>query len=221
MQPWLEAAVDLFLGAQCVSCQVPGASLCRACHEIVTTAVPELIERPGLDLPVVAASDYRPVLEHVIPAFKDEGALQLQPVLAQCLAAAVLAFEPPPETMLVPIASSPRNVRRRGIDHGRRLAAGVAQRTGFTWSSLLTRRDVGQSQRGLNRQARSTQLVGLLSAQPTPYPVIIVDDVVTTGSSLKEALRAHEAVGNRVYAAAVIANADRHLVPQPHKFQPG
>ena len=49
------------------------------------------------------------------------------------------------------------------------------------------------------------------AAMPRVGGVVVCDDVITTGSSLKEAIRALTSQGVDVTGAAVIANADKNL----------
>ncbi|MFD0866669.1 ComF family protein, partial [Tessaracoccus lubricantis] len=114
MLTYLHTAADLLLGATCPGCDSPGWGLCRACTRQLSTP-PEFIQR-GLDVPVVAACQYRPVLERVIPRHKDDGALHLSGALGDLLARAVVALGPSPGTVLVPVPSRPAAVRERGFD---------------------------------------------------------------------------------------------------------
>lgn len=206
----LDAAAHLFLGSVCPGCRLPAWSLCASCSRLLVTAVPRRVRRPTLDgVPVVCANDYRPLVEHLVPAFKDDGALHLGRVLAARLAAAVAALQPGPETVLVPVPSLAAKVRSRGHDHGRRLAAGASRRTGLRWAPLLARSGSGMDQRELGRTGRSRNVVGTMRARPCGAPVVLCDDVVTTGASLAEAVRAVTCAGDQVAGIAVIGDADR------------
>lgn len=207
MKVFLDAAADLLLGATCPGCAVPGWGLCAGCRDQLA-GPPEQIDR-GVPVPVVAACQYRPILEHVIPRYKDDGALHLCGPLGDLLARAVRALAPPSQALLVPIASRPAAVRERGFDHARRLAAHAARRTGLGHRALLTRRPSGEDQLGLGRSQRGLNLAGAMRAAPAPLPVVIVDDVATSGASLREAFRALREAGNQVVGAAVIAQAEK------------
>ncbi|WP_461109212.1 ComF family protein [Tessaracoccus terricola] len=206
----LDAAAHLFLGSVCPGCRLPSWSLCRGCRTLLADPAPRAVRRGGLEgVTVLAANDYRPLLEHLVPAFKDDGALHLERVLGHRLAVAVAALQPPPGAVLVPVPSLASKVRARGYDHGRRLAAVAARRTGLRWRPLLVRATTGQDQRVLGRQGRSRNVAGSMRARPSSAPVVLCDDVCTTGSSLAEALRALRSVGAEVHGIAVVGDADR------------
>ena len=72
----------------------------------------------------------------------------------------------------------------------------------------MRRRVDGADQEGLSRRERAANLAGSMQATFSPAPVIVVDDVVTTGASLSETVRSLTAVGVAVLGAAVVADAD-------------
>lgn len=210
MVTFLDAASHLFLGSVCPGCGLPSWSLCRPCAQALRASPPRRVQRPGLaGVPVVAANDYRPLVEHLVPAFKDDGALHLAKVLAARLAAAVVALDPPPDAVLVPVPSLAAKVRARGLDHGRRLAAGAATLTGLRWVPLLARAASGVDQRQLGRRGRRSNVARSMRARRGGAPVVLCDDVITTGASLLEALRAVSCTGDEVVGIAVVGDADR------------
>lgn len=159
-------------------------------------------------MPTWAANPYRPELARLIPAFKDDGAWVLARVLSRRLAVAVAACRPPAGTFLVPVPSRPAAVRRRGIDHTWVLARRAARELGIGAARLLRRRDGGDAQRTQGRAGRQ-QLSGTrFLARTCRSPVILVDDVVTTGTSLAVSCEALTRNGTTVVAAAVIGDAN-------------
>jgi predicted amidophosphoribosyltransferase len=103
--------------------------------------------------------------------------------------------------VLVPVPSARRAVRARGHDPARRIALAAARelrRIGTparVAAVLRQRRDVAD-QAGLNSRQRLENLAGALAAVPgggrllVGGPVVLVDDLMTTGASLAEAARA-------------------------------
>ena len=209
MKNLIDAAAHLFLGAACPGCHSPALALCTSCRLALSQEAPHIASRPMLDVPLVAANDYRPLLERLVPAMKDDGALHLVDELAARLAVSVAELLPEPDVVLVPVPSLRSAVRARGYDHGRRLAAATARRLGLGWRPLLTRTGPGGDQRVLSRGDRRRNVAGSMRARSLAGPVVVCDDVVTTGSSLAEAVRALRAAGNEVLGAAVVGDADR------------
>ena len=218
---FLDAAADLLLGAGCPSCRTPSLGVCPSCAAILRQELPHGVRRPGLHTAVVAAATYRPLLERIIPRFKDDGAWGLARFLADLLARSVSRHDPPPGILLVPVPSRAEAVRRRGLDHGRVLARGAAMRLGIGWAALLSRTPGGLGQRSLDRRGRLALSATGFHVRATARPVLLVDDVITTGATLRSAAEALEQAGVRVTGAAVIADADTpHLTKQPcHPFK--
>jgi len=101
----------------------------------------------------------------------------------------------PPDTVVtwVPMPESRR--RERCIDHGKALAEAAASRLGLPCRPLLLRLDTrDKPQATLSREAREANLSGAFSpAGKMDFPVLLVDDVLTTGTTARrcaEALRA-------------------------------
>ncbi|MGV9246563.1 ComF family protein [Streptomyces sp. NPDC003710] len=133
--------------------------------------------------------------------------------------------------VLVPVPSARRAVRARGHDPTRRIAlaaAGELRRTGTSArvvTALRQRREVAD-QSGLGSRQRLDNLAGALEVAEggvrllADGPVILVDDLMTTGASLAEAARAvRAALGHprkrdmEVYArAAGEARGERRTV---------
>lgn len=163
-----------------------------------------------MGLPLVAANDYRPYLNKLIPVFKDDGSLQLSPLLSRRLAMALWCLEVPAGTCLVPVPSLKSAVRRRGVDHAAMLAASAGRLLKLPWRAHLGRELRGLDQRSLDAAGRQVNVSGSMRARGHPGAIVIVDDVCTTGASLAEAARALTEAGATVLGGAVVADADRY-----------
>ncbi|WP_282083566.1 ComF family protein [Streptomyces tendae] len=120
----------------------------------------------------------------------------------------------PGPVLLVPVPSARGAVRARGHDPARRIAlvaAGELRRTGVSArvSAVLRQRYAVADQSGLDARRRLANLAGALAVAPggggllRGGPVVLVDDLMTTGASLAEAARAVRAAR----AAAVESGA--------------
>jgi predicted amidophosphoribosyltransferase len=127
--------------------------------------------------------------------------------------------------VLVPAPSAARANRERGLDAGRTLARSAARRHSrvdprpIVVRSWLRQRIPVRDQSGLDAGERADNLAGALlarwPAKPRPRDaVIVVDDVVTTGATLTEAVRALRAAGVDVVGAATVAATTRLHPPR-------
>ncbi len=232
-----DAVTDLLLGGTCVGCARPGRLLCAGCAaDLPRAAVPAWPDPapPGL-APGWVAGEYAGLLRTLVLGHKERRLLGLTPALGGLLATAVVAASGGPvprpaapgvqvTTLLVPVPSRPASVRARGHDPTWALTARAAallrgQGRPVLARRLLVSRPGVRDQAGLDAAARAANLAGSMAcpthrlrslARRLPRAVVIVcDDVVTTGSTAREAQRALEAVGLPVFAVAAVAATRR------------
>jgi predicted amidophosphoribosyltransferase len=154
----------------------------------------------------------------VISAHKERQALALTSLLAERLALSVhgllasKAYAVRTSTIvLVPIPSASSTIRRRGFDATASMARVAARRLRFRYQlrvrSALTQARRVVDQAGLGATARQENLAGAfrLRRPISAATAVLVDDLVTTGSSLTEAARALRAAGIIVLGAATVA----------------
>ena len=214
-------AADLVLGARCAGCGRPGLGACAACTAAVRGSPPLLVAGLPDALPVVyAGGAYTGELRRLLLAAKERNGLGLVPLLGERLAAAVAAWALEEGSglpvVLVPVPTAPAQVIARGVDLTAalaRVAARRLRRAGLpvrTWAGLrLCRRPQDQSE--LGRSGRLANLVGAFTvARALPMgQVVVVDDIVTTGATLREAVRACAAGGCVPAAGATVAATAR------------
>jgi len=222
------AALDLLLGSRCAGCDLPGPVLCAGCR-------PAVLPRPTIRWPdppppelaaagVVpwAGGSYVDPLRLLLVAYKDRDRAGLVRPLAQSLAVTVeaalaRAVDADGWVELVPVPSSAASVRRRGRDVVGDLARRAARRLRLRGVRVrtvprlhLARRVADQA--GLTASGRAANLHGALQVRRlgrARCPVVVVDDVLTTGATAAEAARALRACGIRVLAVAVVAATPR------------
>ncbi|MCE7082379.1 ComF family protein [Streptomyces sp. ST2-7A] len=217
---WPEELVSLMLPAACAGCAGRGALLCGSCRGLLTREGPHRIrprpEPPGLP-PVLAAAVYADQTRAVLLAHKERGRLPLAGPLGVALAGAVSAAvsaapdwaRPRPGELLwlVPVPSERAAVARRGHDPVLRIARAAAaclrrSGRGARVVPCLGRDRAVADQVGLGSAERWENLTGALVAGRPPAsaaagrgPVVLVDDLITTGATLAEAARALREAG--------------------------
>jgi predicted amidophosphoribosyltransferase len=205
----VDALAELILGSSCPGCQTPAFGICQSCQTLLLYSRPVHASSGGI--PVVAGGHYAGILREVILTAKERRGLGCLPVLSRLLARAI-AEVAEPGSILVPVPTAPARIAERGIDLPLDTALGAARSLGRQGLPLrvipalrLTRVPADQS--GLGPSARADNVAHSMrwKRRPATSPVIIVDDLVTTGSTLAEAVRACATAGVQVQAAACLA----------------
>lgn len=96
-----------------------------------------------------------------------------------------------PEGLIVPLPTATKRVRQRGYDQAVLIARNLAKRTGNEYASLFIRHGK-QRQLGQSRTVRQVQLSKAfslrgLAAVARQTPLILIDDVLTTSSTVEAA----------------------------------
>lgn len=177
----LHAVVPARCGICGAGCAV-GEPVCRGCGRALAKAA-TFGEHflPGLDF-AWAAFEHTATARRLVAAAK----YRARPGLLD-FALEELGDRVPQELLsgaaVVPVPADPWRSRRRGFD----LAARIAERlANLTDSRVIDglRRKSGPSQAGTGRRERLASKVPVWATEPLPPRVALIDDVVTTGTTL-------------------------------------
>jgi predicted amidophosphoribosyltransferase len=217
------ALADLVLPASCVGCGAAGGPLCRPCAREVW-AGPGVAAAVG-PLPCLAAGPYEGVLRDAILHYKERGRRGLAGFLGATLGRAVSAGWPDPAAgpvVLVPVPGTAKSIRARQGDHMLRLARHAERylrSNGYPVAVVrpLRARPKADSA-GLDREQRAAAARHAFAPRSgwsarlrvlgelTDYgAVVLVDDVLTTGSTLAAVASVLSGVGVPVTFAATLA----------------
>lgn len=108
---------------------------------------------------------------------------------------------------LIPVPLSPARLRERGYNQCELLAKALSRQTGIPVLPLLRRTRDTVSQTTLTGEQRLKNLIGSMQSLPLAEGgrFLVLDDVITTGSTMLECARALRAVGAaQVYGWAVL-----------------
>lgn len=175
----------------CVICRLPVQSteaLCKSCHASYSRAW------------CVAAHEGS--IRRLISDFKFERVKAAGQLLGSLLADATP--ELPADVTIVPVPTVAQHIRQRGYDHCALIARSFADAKKVQYAEVLSRQS-SATQRGAGRRDRLTQAKNAFAvARPVTGTVVLVDDVFTTGATLRYAAeKVREAGASDVWIAIV------------------
>jgi predicted amidophosphoribosyltransferase len=229
----LKKLLDLLVPSRCAACGARGEPCCARCAGAWGSAA-EVTRAPTTGLVrVFALARYRGVARRLLIAYKERGRRDLAEPLGRALAEALVvlpsqrasaasaraarAIRPARTICLVPAPSRSSAARVRGGPHVERLAneaASVLAARGIEVAVAPALELAGDARDavGLGREQRVANLAGRLrfreAGRPPPgYPIVVLDDVVTTGATAAACARALAAEGFTVSAVLTLLAA--------------
>ena len=213
---WLNNALQTILPLRCTICGAAGALICSVCQADLPvlkstcrrcgaslaktnnqTHCGECISAPPHYHLTLSPFAYRPPINQLIAALKYQRRLSLVPLLANSLARHVELYASSVDALLpVPLHAS--KLRQRGFNQALELARPLAR--GFGLPLMLhtvERQRATPSQLSLHADERQRNVRNAFRVrQPCHYKrIAIVDDVMTTGSTVNEIARLLVQVG--------------------------
>ncbi len=208
--------VDAVFPVRCAGCGARGGAVCGAC-------APSLTFAPAMPAPTFvddwfACFVYEGVARELVARIKYRNARAVLPWFADAIAnGARQRWHGDARVECVTWAPTTATHRRaRGFDHAELLARAVARRL-YVPSRALLVRSSRDSQTGLAYAMRSAGPV-FRARVASPAAVLLVDDVATTGATLRAAARALREGGAARVLAATIA---RTPPPTRRSARPG
>jgi ComF family protein len=210
----LESLLDLLLPPRCGGCHLPGSWLCGVCRRRIRR-LEEPCRRCGAELDSArdgcgcrsrlhalarlrSAVAYEGPVESLVQRFKYDGWRRLAAPLAVLLAERVL-LEGLAASHVVPVPLHPQRRRQRGFNQAELLARELRRRTGLQEpAGRLIRVRPTVPQVGKDRLHRWENVRGAFAWRGPPLegrPLMVVDDVATTGATLEACASALKAGG--------------------------
>lgn len=205
----LAHALSLLAPPLCWSCGAPAPEhdpLCRDCRRSLRW----LGSRPFVldGLITWAPIAYEGPARALVRALKFRGAVGV----ADAMAAQIAANAQPAllrDATLVPMPLHRARARRRGFNQAERIASALAARRDLELADCLVREGSRATQVGRDRAERITGIEGAIAvrrgAALPRTPIVLVDDVTTTGATLAACARVLRGRGASVHAAIAYA----------------
>ena len=194
---------DLLFTPRCLGCQTIGRHICHTC---LTQLSPRQFELPESKLHVWAAGTYEGWLRDAIVRLKTGSRGQVFGL------ARLLSEQLPDNCRIVSVPTSRQKVKERGFDSMALMCRQITQlRSDITYAPVLRLHRPVRDQVGLSAAERRANLNGaVVSKMLLSGSFVVVDDVVTTGSTVQECARALRLAGaKKVSAISVCASANR------------
>lgn len=194
-----EIGIERYTHAFCTVCREPMSKwpVCRNC--------------PGPELPLLAFADYVSPLKDIIADFKFHSVTAPVPRLAGEL---VKQFADEIASLhadaLLPIPLHPSREYQRGYNQAELIAESLSTETGLPIlvnSLIRTRRRKHQQRLPAAERSRNIKGVFEVATPPTDWSrVLLVDDVVTSGSTVREAAETLRGAGYAVVGVLALAH---------------
>jgi ComF family protein len=207
---WL-AALDLVFPPRCQGCGRVDTLWCAACAADLAHLPLAVHTVPVADLEqVLATGTHEGILQAAVQSLKYAHNPALAGPLGQRLAHTLPHFSRTFD-MYIPVPLHAARLAERGYNQAQSLCAALTDLTGIpTGSEALQRhRDTGH-QVGLNRQERLMNVVDAFTAHPPLIDgkrLLLVDDVCTTGATLRACAAALRDSGAAAVAALTVTVA--------------
>lgn len=222
MLTFLDTITGFIAPHQCIGCGKDGDILCSACSDLLPDTIPtcyrcQRFSPEGATCKsckntsplrsVRTVTYYEGVAETVVGALKFGRTYAAANTIAQTIAH---SFVIPENAVIVPVPTAQARVRQRGYDQSVLIARMFAKQSGVPCKKLLSRHG-SQRQTGSSRAERLKQLEGAFSAKKCEdlrkTPIILVDDVMTTGATLEAAARVLKTAGAKEIHGLTFARA--------------
>ena len=213
IRPW-QSFLNLFLKPNCPLCdRTSGDVFCHYCQLQLSEC--QLLDAARYwqgDLPLFAWGKYEGAVKRSIGKLKYDGHRSIGNLYGEWLAASWQKSSPLAnltKLVAIPIPLHPDKLTSRGFNQAELIARGFSRVTGAKLDLSLQRTRATVAQFGLSKSARQENVADAFtidrsSVQPSDL-VLLIDDIYTTGATVRSAALALRSIDVNVCGVAVIA----------------
>jgi len=222
--------VNLFFPNLCVVCGKYGFLLCPDClcqiEKNVTSTCPECgritvncrfcprcrgTYNKHIHAVFVATSYHSVEIKKLIKSLKYQGLTALSEVCGELIYQRIKKMDLPSDLVIVPVPLHHYKYNRRGFNQSELIARYLSKRLTVSGADALVRKKDTKSQARLPRKERLENMIDAFQCRDREFicdkNILLIDDVLTTGSTLNECARILKNSGaKRVYGAVVTRN---------------
>jgi ComF family protein len=217
----LDLLLSLFAPHHCLGCGVAGSGLCNSCkNDIIDEPYPNCLVcsnstshsnictncqiSTNISRAFVLGKN-QGILKKLIYDYKFKPARGLSKDLSDILDKILPIL--PKNTVIVPISTIPKHIRERGFGHIELIAKQLARKRHLKYYPLLARTD-NSVQHGLKEAERAKVAAKTFSIEPhikIPKEILLIDDIYTTGETVKSAAKLLKNSGVKTINVAIFA----------------
>jgi ComF family protein len=199
--PLHEKVLSALLVTECGICGNPIDSfgICESCNAALEFAEAETpvfeISADGVTVRCATCFVYDDdAVTNLLFALKEKGAGPVVDYASMRLKGALSLLSPAGKTVFVNVPRSTSGKMKYGFDQSELLAKRTARMCGVKYSKLIKRKGFSKEQKRLSAEQRQKNIAGKFRvrkpcSKTMPDSIVIFDDVMTTGSSIKECAR--------------------------------
>ena len=210
---------EILFPSRCIGCSKLGISICSDCRidwhlHIYKREISVL----GISYPVLSAVQYSPIASRVLLSAKESQIAAADLLVAKGIKHSLQYFIKRFGTgTLISVPSRKSAVRKRGRDFLKILTMDIGLDLEISTASPLSHMRKVRDQSQLNIEQRSQNISGAFAVSPQfaaltssgniAPKLIVIDDLITTGATLTEAIRALRTAGFTVLGAVTSCTA--------------
>lgn len=211
MRSAINTALDFILPPLCIHCRKEGVWLCAQAEKTLAYMKPMVdpLAIPGVDL-VVCRGDYNePILAALIQRIKYDFWTGVGTTLPDLMTSVIPLIAPlETDTVIIPVPLHRRRRLWRGFNQSELVAEALSQTMKYPVDTFLQRHRWTTPQVQLKGQARTGNVHDAFrfrTVAKAPYSAILVDDVITTGSTIRECASVLRQYGVKHITAVALA----------------